>query len=155
MNWSYFLRSTKRMLSTLLVILILFNFSLCFAQYEEESPNDNISSSVSENAPQVERVNYFIVWVFAIILVVLMYYIFLTSVYRNKLINGEHPLSAAASTITYWLIIAWLILSIASSNVINWDFYNVTLSNWMGFFIVSALFILFLIVVNSVKPNKE
>ena len=155
MNRTMSLRLAKRLLNTLLVIFILFNFGLCFAQYEVEPSMDTVSSPVSDNSPHVERVNYFIVWIITIFLVVALYFIFLTSIFRSKLINGDHPVSAAASTITYWLIIAWLILSIASSNVINWDFSNVTLSNLIGFFIVSGIFIVLMILVSFVKPNKE
>jgi len=155
MNRTISLGSAKRILHTLLLVFILFNFGLCYAQYDEIPTSDTAASTTSQDSPHVERINNFIVWIVTIFLVVVLYFIFLTSIYRSKLINGEHPVSAAASTITYWLIIAWLILSIASSNVINWDFSNVTLSNLIGFFIVSGIFIVLMILVSFVKPNKE
>ena len=131
----------------LLALMVLTIPSLCIANVGDQPVR---SATVS-----IERVPSIVVWGFSIAFILILYYFILGVTFRNKLSSVNNPLSAAVSCISTWVFLCWVCLLIPASGIINWDFSKVKLSNFTGLGIVTLIYVIIAIALNSLKSGEE
>ena len=144
---SLFNRESSIIIRIILTLLILFTVCQCFGQYDLNSHN--------KSKPAVERIAPVIVWIVSILFSILLYGFFLSTTFKSFLIKDIDPLSAASRTFSIWLTITWILISIAASNIVNWDFDNVDGGNFFGFIIVTAIYLVIVVPINLLNSHKE